>query len=104
MVLVNCPGCNKQFESGRSLSAHKRGPCGVAAKVVGKKRRKKTKKKTTKISREDDMTEEAHNETRGGLREEVNSFEAEDHAEIGAKRKLRRETVSRFQVFLCDIY
>jgi hypothetical protein len=91
MVLVNCPGCNKQYESGRSLRAHQRGPCGVAAKVPVRKRRKKA----AKFSREDDTTEDAHVEICEGLREEINSFEAEEMPGAGGvKRKLRRGTVS----------
>jgi len=94
MVLVNCPGCNKQYESGRSLRAHQRGPCGVAPNA----RLRKQQKKKAKISRQVDITEEALNGIRDDLREEVNSFEARDEVEDtvhGRKRKLHGESVSR---------
>ncbi|SRR5260221_13682106 len=96
MVLINCPGCNKHYESGRSLRTHQRGPCGVAAKVPVRKRRKKK----TKISQEDDTAGDPHLEIQEGLHEEINPFEAEDRVESGAKRKLRRGTVSSST---CDI-
>lgn len=80
MVLVNCPGCNKQYEGGRSISAHQRGPCGVAAKGRSRKQRKNT----AKVSREVNMTDEALLQLREDLREEINPFEADDEVEIGA--------------------
>lgn len=81
MVLVKCSGCNKQYESGRSLSAHLRGPCGVAAKR--RSRTRKRQKRTAKISQEVDIPDEALLEIHEDLRAEINPFEAEDEAENG---------------------
>lgn len=83
MGLENCPACNKQYESGRSLRAHQRGPCGVALKVQLRKQQKRRKK----------AADDALIEFREDLREEVDPFDADD-AVNGAKRKLREGTVS----------
>lgn len=77
MVFVNCPGCNKQYENGRSLSAHLRGPCGVAAK----RRSRKRQKRTAKISQDIVMTGEALLEIHDDLHDEINPSEAENEAE-----------------------
>jgi hypothetical protein len=94
MVLVDCPGCNKQYESGRSLRAHQRGPCGVAPNA----RLRKQQRKKAKISRQVDITDEVLNGIRDDLREEVNSFEERDELEDtahGQKCKLHGEAVRR---------
>jgi len=107
MALIKCPGCDKEYENGSSLSAHQRRCSGYTLKANARlKKRQKilVQKKASKIARHvysaDDIPFE-----RAELRKEVNLFDVDEPQ--GGKRKLRAPKVvymvSCYSILTCTI-
>lgn len=95
MALIKCPGCDKEYENGSSLSAHQRRCSGLVVEVKArlKKRLKNVEeKRAAKIARQ---TYSAGNTAfeRAELREEVNLFNVYEPQDLDGKRKLRAPKV-----------
>jgi hypothetical protein len=90
MTLVNCPGCKKKYENGRSLSAHQRKCPGLEAKAkeLFKKRDKNRKQKEiAKIARQEySQDNDDVLKIRADVRDQINSLDAEETH--NRKRKL----------------
>jgi hypothetical protein len=97
MVFVNCPGCRKPFESGRSLSSHQRRCAGLKAKAkmrLSKQLENGKRKVQANISRQSEMSKSTLTQMREEVRERINSLEPGDIITNNMKRKLSDSHVS----------
>ena len=94
MTLVRCPGCNRKFKTGGSLSTHQRKCLGLRAKAKDLFK-KWEENQNAKIAHQEHPQEEDNDvaQIRADLRERLNPFNTEEMHD-GKRKMAERKAVS----------